>query len=352
MDQKVGLGEIVRPLLDWYAVRSRTLPFRSDPTPYHVWLSEIMLQQTRVEAALPYYRRFLEVLPTIADLAAADEQTLFKLWEGLGYYSRARNLQKCAKIVVERFGGELPADYDELLKLPGIGPYTAGAIGSIAFSLPVAAVDGNVLRVLSRLRADPEDILLPATRRRVTAELCAVMPPDSGSFNQALMELGALVCLPNGAPKCGECPLSALCRAHALGREEDFPQKIKKAARRVEERTILVLFHRGRVAIRRRPDRGLLAGLWELPSLPGRLTPQQAAERLPLLAGAVLSSLPQAKHVFSHVEWHMAGIRAELAARPDDPTLVFVTPQELTDRYALPSAFRAYADPIREKPSD
>ena len=222
-------------LLNWFYANHRILPFRSDPTPYHVWLSEIMLQQTRVSAALPYYERFLAALPDIPALAACEEEKLHKLWEGLGYYSRVRNLQKAAKIVCEQYGGELPADYDALRALPGIGDYTAGAIASISFGLPVPAVDGNVLRVFSRLYNDDGLITDPKVKRAFTARVMEHQPPAApGDYNQALMELGALVCVPNGAPLCEQCPLAHLCQARAAGTTLSLPRKAAPKARRIE----------------------------------------------------------------------------------------------------------------------
>ena len=220
------MENIAPALLEWFYRNQRILPFRTDPSPYHVWLSEIMLQQTRVSAALPYYERFLAALPDIPALAACEEEKLHKLWEGLGYYSRVRNLQKAARIVCEEYGGELPADYDALRALPGIGDYTAGAIASISFGLAVPAVDGNVLRVFSRLYNDPGTITEPGVKKAFTARVMEHQPPEkAGDYNQALMELGALVCLPNGAPLCGQCPLAALCAARAAGTALELPRK-------------------------------------------------------------------------------------------------------------------------------
>ena len=202
---------IAQPLLHWFWANHRVLPFRSDPTPYHVWVSEIMLQQTRVAAAVPYYERFVQELPDIPALAACEEERLLKLWEGLGYYSRVRNLQKAARIVCEQYGGQLPGDLAALKKLPGIGDYTAGAIASIGFGVPAPAVDGNVLRVFARLYNDEGDIMQPAVKASTTQKVMAQQPAEApGDFNQALMELGALVCTP-GQPDCAACPLQALC---------------------------------------------------------------------------------------------------------------------------------------------
>ena len=269
-------------LLNWFYANHRILPFRSDPTPYHVWLSEIMLQQTRVSAALPYYERFLATLPDIPALAACEEEKLHKLWEGLGYYSRVRNLQKAAKIVCEQYGGELPADYDALRALPGIGDYTAGAIASISFGLPVPAVDGNVLRVFSRLYNDDGLITDPKVKRAFTARVMEHQPPAApGDYNQALMELGALVCVPNGAPLCEQCPLAHLCQARAAGTSLSLPRKAAPKARRIEPVTLAVVRSPAGVLLQQRPEKGLLAGLWQ-PVLweNETLTPDEAQARL------------------------------------------------------------------------
>lgn len=251
-------------LLAWFYQNKRLLPFRTDPSPYHVWLSEIMLQQTRVAAALPYYERFLRELPTIADLAACEEEKLHKLWEGLGYYSRVRNLQKAARVVCEQYGGSLPADYDALRALPGIGDYTAGAIASISFGLPVPAVDGNVLRVFARLYNDPACVTDPAVKRMFTARVTEHQPADRpGDYNEALMELGALVCVPNGPPLCGRCPLAGLCRANLAGNQLSLPVKTKPKPRRVQAVAVALVESPQGWLLQRRPETGLLAGLWQ-----------------------------------------------------------------------------------------
>ena len=341
-------SKIVRPLLDWYAVNARTLPWRSEPTPYRVWLSEIMLQQTRVEAGLPYFERFVAALPTVQALADADEQQLLKLWEGLGYYSRARNLQKTAQIIVREYGGQLPSTPQELLKLPGIGPYTAGAISSIAFGYPVPAVDGNVLRVLSRITAYTGDVLAAGVKEKTSAALQKILPEDAGAFNQALMELGALVCLPNGAPKCLFCPVREFCQAHAQGIANELPVKAPKKARRIEERTVLLAACGGRIALRKRPPEGLLADLWEFPSLDGKHSPaalQAQLDRLGLRVDGIRSA-GAAKHIFSHIEWHMTGWFVDCHDFAAPEGWVWVTPQELETNYPVPSAFRAYTQQV------
>lgn len=345
---KINSPVWVSVLTRWYEQQARPLPWRDDPTPYRVWVSEIMLQQTRIEAVLPYYDRFIRTLPTVQALADVSDDVLMKLWEGLGYYSRARNLKKAAQTIVEKFGGELPADFEKLRSLAGIGEYTAGAIGSIAFGLPVPAVDGNVMRVLSRLQANEEDIMLPAVRKRAAALLGEIMPHDKpGTFNQAIMELGERVCLPNTVPLCDECPLASACLAYRQGTTADFPVRVVKTKKHKEKRTVYVLLTKHEkkpmVLLHRRPNKGLLAGLWELPN---RLTEEISDDSLPFgfkpIAGTV-EQLPAAKHVFSHVEWYMTGVLAHVGYQEPETDYRFVTAEELLQEVALPSAFRAYA---------
>ncbi len=347
------LEKIAEPLLKWYDKGRRILPWREDPQPYYVWLSEIMLQQTRVEAVKPYYDRFIQNVPDIQALAEMEEDKLVKLWEGLGYYNRVRNLQKAAKVIVKEHEGKMPSEYESLLELPGIGSYTAGAIASIAYGKAVPAVDGNVLRVLSRLRMDGEDILSKKTKTRVEKELREVIPVNRpGDFNQALMELGAMVCLPNGEPKCGECPWEALCQAHHMGKTAEFPKKKAKKARKIEEKTVLVIQDEDRAAFRRRPEKGLLAGMYEFPVLEGRLAEGKVLEILGQMGLKVLRIRPigEAKHIFSHKEWHMVGyaIKVDELERPEKPEFrqdwIFVDKNEVRENYPVPSAYAAYTE--------
>ncbi|OUQ60256.1 A/G-specific adenine glycosylase [Flavonifractor sp. An112] len=323
------------PLLQWYRENARVLPWRSDPTPYHVWISEIMLQQTRVAAVLDYYRRFLAELPTVADLAAVEEDRLMKLWQGLGYYNRARNLQKAARQIMEDHGGVFPDTYEAIHALSGIGDYTAGAISSIAFGIPEPAVDGNVLRVVARITGDDGDIMKPDTKARMGVALKRVMPVDApGDFNQALMELGATVCLPNGAPLCDQCPARDFCVARLTERTGELPVKAAKKARRVEERTVFLIFRDGAVALRRRKSRGLLAGLWEYPN---ELSPAPCpVEALSLEQG------PSGKHIFTHIEWHMKAVLVQAAGDTLPEGWVWATLEELDRDYAVPNAFQAF----------
>lgn len=410
-------GETIPYLLHWYDYNRRILPWREDPTPYHVWVSEIMLQQTRVEAVKGYYDRFLSRLPDVAALAEAEEEVLLKLWEGLGYYNRVRNMQKAARVLMEQYSGEMPADYEAIRSLPGIGDYTAGAISSIAFGLPYPAVDGNVLRVMSRLTCSEEDIAKEQTKRKLKEDLTMVMPPRSGDFNQALMELGATVCLPNGKPLCEQCPVMHLCKAFHAGRETELPVKSGKKERRIEKRLVYLVLCDGKVLLHRREKRGLLAGLWEYPNVqadvtePGFLKGLQKGgvyllgdeasegehggclercgdgetEKNGSETGFMLKKDKKAKHIFSHVEWHMEGVRIETErerqawteerlteavqrmigqgkaegkdrAEADGSETAkgnevwkFVTLQELRDVYAIPSAFEVYTKELLDE---
>ena len=342
---ELNLSKIPAPLLLWYGQNARALPWRESSDPYRVWVSEIMLQQTRVEAVRAYYSRFLAAFGDIGALAGADDERLLKLWQGLGYYSRAKNLKKAAQMVMENFGGQFPRRYEDIRRLPGIGDYTAGAISSICFGAKRAAVDGNVLRVYTRLAADFSDISSPAFKKEVATRLEAVMPQNAcGDFNQALMELGATVCCANSAPKCEACPLAGLCRARALGVTSRLPVKPEKKARKVEPVTVLVLVCQGRLAIKKRPAKGLLANLWELPNGPGELSAKQA-EEVCAAWGAVpqsVSPLGPARHVFTHIVWEMQGFCIICGEMP--PDFVWASPEELQKQYSLPSAFRPYLE--------
>lgn len=341
-----ALRPFVPPLLAWYAANARRLPWRENRDAYRVWVSEIMLQQTRVEAVIPYYRRFLAALPDLPALAAAPQDVLLKLWEGLGYYSRVRNMQRAAQAVLAAGRRTLPGSYAGLLALPGIGPYTAGAVASIAFGEAVPAVDGNVLRVLARLLACAADIALPPVKRTFEKAAVFLLPPEApGTFNQAMMELGATVCVPNGAPACAACPARAFCAAARAGEPQRYPYKSPKKPRAVAQRTIIAAVAEGKVLLRRRPQKGLLAGLWELPGLSGYLSAGEAADVAAGWGLAPLSAEPmgQAKHIFTHIEWRMAGFAVRCAACAPAQDAVWVTAEELAARYALPSALRAYA---------
>ena len=344
------LEQLPIPLLTWYREHARVLPWRSDPTPYHVWLSEIMLQQTRVAAVMEYYRRFLAALPTVADLAAVEEDQLMKLWQGLGYYNRARNLQKAARQVMEDWGGAFPRTYKDLRTLAGVGDYTAGAIASIAFGEDVPAVDGNVLRVVTRITGDSGDITRADTKERIRAALADILPRGmAGKFNQAMMDLGATVCLPNGAPLCGQCPAEGFCTAHREERTGELPVKAAKRPRRVEERTVFLLFHGGRVALRRRGERGLLAGLWEYPN---ELSPASDALAAWGIEPAAEEFGGTGKHIFTHIEWHMTARLVETAGEELPEGWVWAGRGELRRSYAVPNAFQSFRHLVEERLRD
>lgn len=346
------LKEAAGPLTAWYTENKRDLPWRHTSDPYRIWVSEIMLQQTRVEAVKRYYERFLQELPTVKELAKAPEDRLMKLWEGLGYYNRVRNMQKAARQVMEEYEGEFPHTYDTIRSLAGIGNYTAGAISSFAFGIPKPAVDGNVLRVLSRLLASEEDIMKSGVRSRMEQAVEEVIPREAASdFNQGLIELGALVCVPNGEPKCEVCPVSALCLARERGIQCELPVKAKAKARRVEKRTVLIFRDMEKVAIRKRPPKGLLAGLYELPNVEGHLSRREAVSygRSIGLLPVRVRKLGDAKHIFSHIEWHMTGyeLLVDELEKHCGEEMIFAENAELETVYPIPSAFEYYMSVFR-----
>ena len=349
------LNEIVQPLISWYRQNKRILPWRDQKNAYYTWVSEIMLQQTRVEAVKPYFLRFIGELPDVKALAECPEEKLMKLWEGLGYYNRVRNMQSAAQVVVAEYGGVLPASYEELLALKGIGSYTAGAIASIAYDIPVPAVDGNVLRVFSRITEDRQDIMKQSVRRQVEEKLLGIMPKEApGDFNQALMELGAVVCVPNGPARCTECPVAAFCRAYHHGIVDELPVKAPKKKRTIENRTVLVIQDGERTAIHKRPQEGLLAGLYELPNVEGHLSMDEALQKVKEmnLEPLHIEPLPEAKHIFSHIEWRMTGYRIRVSSLEErkESSFIFTEKKQSEKQYAIPSAFRAYIKYMKEKP--
>ena len=349
------LREAVEPLVEWYRKEKRDLPWRKRMDAYRVWISEIMLQQTRVEAVKPYYERFLRELPDVKAVSEVSEERLLKLWEGLGYYNRARNLKAAACQIMEEHGGCFPETYEEIRSLKGIGNYTAGAISSFVYHIPKPAVDGNVLRVAARITADASDIAKAGTKAKIESEIEEIIPRQNpGDFNQSLIELGAIVCLPNGVPKCDECPVNAICLAHAEGRELDFPVKSKQKSRRVEKRTVVIFRDEEKTAIRKRPSKGLLAGMYEFPNKEGHMGMGEVTEygKSVGLVPVRIRKLGNAKHVFSHVEWHMIGYEIlvdELeksmtgaAGEENGNGIIFAGIRQLQEKYPIPSAFEAY----------
>lgn len=349
MLEKFDLSQAVEPLLSWYQLNKRSLPWRAQVSPYRVWVSEIMLQQTRVEAVKPYFARFMDALPTIRDLAECPEEKLLKLWEGLGYYNRVRNMQTAAQTIMEQFDGRMPADYEQILSLKGIGNYTAGAISSIAFGIPAPAVDGNVLRIIARLTEDDADIMKQSTKTKVEQALMNVMQNDptipAGDFNQALMELGATVCVPNGAPHCEACPWGELCQAREHQSIDRLPVKTKAKARKIEDRTILIIRDGEHVMLEKRPAKGLLAGMYQFVNQLGTMTEEEALKYVQHmnLHPMRIQKLEDAVHIFSHVEWHMTGYMIQVdSLTREEANVPFVEIQDAQKNYAIPSAFAAY----------
>lgn len=348
------LQEIAEPIVEWYRANKRQLPWREHVNAYRVWVSEIMLQQTRVEAVKPFYERFLNELPTVQKLAEAEEDKLLKLWEGLGYYNRVRNMQKAAIQVMEDFGGEFPSTYDEILSLTGIGNYTAGAISSFVYGIPKPAVDGNVLRVISRILASDEDIMKAGVRTRMEHALEKIIPQNAaGDFNQGLIELGAIICVPNGMAKCEECPVGHICQARKENRVMELPVKTKGKSRKIEKRTVFIFKDGENVAIKKRPSRGLLAGLYELPNELGHFTADEVIEhskKIGLIPIRVKELAP-AKHIFSHIEWQMIGYVVQVDELEKNCTeeMLFVHPEDVQEIYPIPAAFEGYTDYINIK---
>ena len=342
--ETVELEKIVEPIVKWYKENKRMLPWRKQKNPYAIWISEIMLQQTRIEAVKVYYERFMREIPNIETLANIEE-VLLKLWEGLGYYSRAKNLKKAAIKICEEYGGNMPKYYEQLVDLPGIGEYTAGAIASIAYHERVPAVDGNVLRVISRIIGSTKDILLPDTKREMTAKLKAIMPKEAGDFNEGLMELGERVCIPNGEPFCNNCPLQAYCVAYKQGLTNQIPVRIKKTKRKYEERLIFVLEWKDKIAIQKRGEKGLLAGMYEFPNVMKKegLIIKQILQTWNLEAEQK-EALGKAKHIFSHIEWNMEGWRIKVKNKNEQ--FIWAKKEEIIEKYAIPEAFGYYKNKL------
>ncbi len=340
-------GQAVETLLVWYYKNKRQLPWRDQNNPYYTWISEIMLQQTRVEAVKGYFTRFIKELPDVESLACVDDEKLMKLWEGLGYYNRARNLKKAAVEMIQQYDGKVPKGYNLLIELSGIGPYTAGAVASIAFGEAVPAVDGNVLRVVMRLLGSYEDITQNKVKRSLEEQIRRIMPKKhAGDFNQALMELGAIVCLPNGKPLCEECPLQDICMAKQKGIQMELPVKPVKKKRKIEEKTVFILKYQGRIALAKRPKDGVLADMWEFPNVQGKMEWEQVSGLLSEYGIEVqkIEKVEEKKHIFTHLEWHMRGFYVVCESIPDNTKFQWVNERERAEKYALPTAMSQFAE--------
>lgn len=338
-----NLNEIVQPLLQWYQENKRKLPWREEKDPYKVWISEIMLQQTRIEAVKEYYRRFMTALPTVQDLANVNEEMLLKLWQGLGYYNRARNLQKAAKIIEKQYNGKIPNTYQKLVTLPGIGEYTAGAIASISYNEKVTAVDGNVLRVISRIIGNKKNILDKEVKEEITKMVSEILPKESGDFNEALMELGEVICLPNQEPLCSECPLKVKCYAYQNHLTKEIPVREKKMNRVIEEKTVMIFItNNNKIALQKRKEKGLLAGMYEFPNIDGKLKLKEMEELLKKwkIEFNSIENLGEYKHIFTHKTWEMHGYKINVIKR--DAKWIWVSDEELQSQYPIPNAFNIF----------
>lgn len=339
--------EMIEKLLYWYSLNKRDLPWRRTNNPYHIWVSEIMLQQTRVETVIPYFKRFINTLPDVESLANVDEDVLLKLWEGLGYYSRVRNMQKCVKELMEKYNGNFPKTYDELIKLPGVGFYTAGAIASIAFKENVPAIDGNALRILSRVNLDERDMSKDQVKKEYFEKLSKNLIHDSGDFNQSLMDLGSSICTFKDV-KCSLCPIQKLCKAYQKNKVDQLPIKYRKQSRKIEEKTIILYRYKDMVAILKRPDKGLLASLYEYPSIDKKLTEKQMIKYLEdkKISYLKLIQLEESKHLFSHIEWNMIGY--EIYLNKKIKGYLWVSIQDLFMHYSIPTAFIKYTNHLKK----
>lgn len=331
-------------LLPWFSAHARALPWRENKNPYYVWLSEIMLQQTRVEAVRGYFSRFLAAFPSVSALAHADEDAVLKLWEGLGYYSRARNLHKAAQKIESEYGGRFPENHTEILSLPGVGEYTAGAVSSICFEAPTPAVDGNVLRVASRMTNSDLPVDRPDVKKEITENLRRIYPVGQcGDFTQSLMELGATVCIPK-SPRCTLCPLRDICLGFKAGTASSLPKKSPKKERRIEEKTVFFLTVDGCLALKKRKNAGLLASLWELPNTEGHLSARDAVRFIE--AQGLMPQAPTREvrriHIFTHVEWHMVCYYIPCKLKPE--AFTWADRAALDADYALPTAFRMFLE--------
>ena len=345
------INEFQTYLSEWYKKSARYLPWRNTDDPYRIWISEIMLQQTRVDTVIPYYNNFIEKIPTVKELASVDDEFLMKLWQGLGYYSRAINLKRAAEIIAKEYNGVIPSSKEALVSLPGIGNYTAGAILSIAFSKRIQAVDGNVLRILARVYGIREDIKEPGVKKNLSKIADDLIPAENpGDFNQALMDLGATVCLPTGDPKCSECPVRSLCAADKNDMTRDIPLKIRKKNREIEKRTVLILSYGSLYAIRKRKPGNLLPKVWEFLNFEGHLTEEETRQVIKDLGFILVDIQPiiKSRHIFTHLEWHMKGFLVTISSPAERTDLIWTSIEELNDLYSIPTAFRDYLEYIRK----
>ncbi|HCX64487.1 MAG TPA: A/G-specific adenine glycosylase [Eubacteriaceae bacterium] len=342
--RKENEKKLIDNLLSWYDQNGRSLPWRTDRSPYGTWISEIMLQQTRVDTVVGYYNRFMKEIPDVESLAKVDEEKLLKLWQGLGYYSRAKNLKKAAQVLMEEYRGLIPSDAVQLVKLPGIGPYTAGAIASMAFQKQEPAIDGNVLRIIARLNAYCNEVDSTEGKKKLSTYASKWISEDRpGDLNQAWMDLGAMICLPNGSPRCSDCPLAFFCKAYEKNLIDQIPRKKKKKKRKIEYKTVLVIRHGDQFALVKQKQKGLLSGLWAFPSLEGHQSKEEAMDWLKEYEMEIVSIDPieSSKHLFSHIEWQMIAFEVEVDGM-NERYWAWASKEEIQKKYAVPTAYRKY----------
>ncbi len=330
-------------LIEWYQENKRDLPWRRNTTAYGTWISEMMCQQTRIETVIPYYERFMKRFPTIEDLAKASMDEVLKLWQGLGYYARARNILKAAQMIVRDFNGIFPNTYNDVLSLPGIGNYTAGAILSIAYDLPYAAIDGNALRVLTRYMASTKDISLEETKKYFKKEVEGYSIEHFGVFNQAVMDLGAMVCLPNDKPKCEQCPLAQICLAHIQHEELSYPVKSKQVQKKIEEYTLFLIEIDDQILLHKRDAKGLLAGLYEFKNESGHLSIEEVRSKFKenLIR---ISPGPTKGHIFTHKKWIMYSYFLKLSDYSLGKNEIFCSRKQIEQEISIPQAFLQFLD--------
>lgn len=340
------MKKITNLLLEWYDIYKRNLPWREDQDPYHVWISEIMLQQTRVETVIEYYKRFIKEIPSISCLATIEEDRLLKLWEGLGYYTRAKNLKKAAMIIQEKYNGKFPNTYEEILSLPGIGEYTASAIGSICFSLKEITIDGNVLRVYMRIYNCRDNIDDLKVKRKVRSQLKLIIPDRSGDFNQALMELGEIICLPSGIPKCEICPIKKYCQAYQEKTYMNLPIRNLKKQKKIERYTVLLICYHDQIAIQKREKKGLLSDMWQFPNIEGHLDLEKVTKYLTDYIS--IDQSIQYTHIFTHRKWNMISYYIKIDDKQKYLQYHFVTLTEMDQKYSIPTAFQPFKKTLEQ----
>ena len=333
-------------IVKWYQENKRDLPWRKGKNPYHIWISEIMLQQTRIEAVIGYYYRFLEKIPDIKTLATIEEKSLLKLWEGLGYYNRARNLKIAANQIENEYQGKFPTTYVEIIKLKGIGEYTASAISSICYNEPQVTIDGNVLRVFTRFYNDQRNIDEPRTKKSIREYLQKIIPEESGDFNQGLMEIGETICIPNGIPKCNICPLKKDCLANHYNTYQDLPIRKKKIVKKQEDYTVLIFQNQDEVAIYQRTKESLLNNLWGFPQIEGLFSMEEIKDYLikQNIKYQYIQQGIQNTHIFTHKKWNMISYKIRLTTNYSLKQYKWKKISEIKEEFAIPTAYKPFLE--------